>query len=83
MKLPCIKHTCFNFGDVHWIDLNNDLNNINWDMIIDCYEPEIMWSLNSNLKLSTKNLKLSSNQKCEQTLTLTTKISFTKSFGHM
>ena len=47
IRKPRVKRTCFNYRDAHWIDLNNDLNNINWDMIIDCYEPEIMWS---NLK---------------------------------
>ena len=44
IRKPRVKCTCFNYRDTHWIDLNNDLNNINWDMIIDCYEPEIMWS---------------------------------------
>ena len=44
IRKPRVKRTCFNYRDAHWIDLNNDLNNIDWDMIIDCYEPEIMWS---------------------------------------
>ena len=38
-RKPRVKRTCFNYRDAHWIDLNNDLNNINWDMFIDCYEP--------------------------------------------
>ena len=43
-RKPRVKRTCFDYRDAHWIDLNNDLNNINRDMFIDCYEPEIMWS---------------------------------------
>ena len=46
-RKPRVKLTCFNYKNAHWIDLNNDLNSINWDTIIDCYEPDIMWS---NLK---------------------------------
>ena len=44
IRKPRVKRTCFNYRDANWIDLNNDLNKINWDMIIDCYEPEIMWN---------------------------------------
>ena len=54
-RKPRVKRTCFNYRDARWIDLNNDLNSINCDMFIDCYEPEIMWSNFKRIVLAKVN----------------------------
>ena len=41
-RKPHVKRTCFNYGNTHWNDRNNDLLNINWDSILEYHEPEIM-----------------------------------------
>ena len=47
--------TCFNYGNAHWNDLNNDLLNINWDSILEYHEPEIMWGNFKNTVLNKIN----------------------------
>ena len=43
-RKPDVKRTCYNYQNAHWNDLNNDLNNIDWDITLDCQEHDIMWS---------------------------------------
>ena len=54
-RKPRVKQTCFNYEKANWNDLNNDLNNINWDITLDCQEPDIMWSNFKNAVLDKVN----------------------------
>ena len=54
-RKPRVKRTCFNCEKANWNDLNNDLNNINWDITLDCQEPDIMWSNFKNAVLDKVN----------------------------
>ena len=48
IKAP--KRKIQNFKKANWGALNRDLNNIQWNTIIDCMEPELAW-LNFKNKL--------------------------------
>ena len=54
-RKPRVKRACFNYGNTHWNDLNNDLLNINWDSILEYHEPEIMWGNFKNTVLDKIN----------------------------
>ena len=57
-RKPRVKRTCFNYEKANWNDLNNDLNNINWDITLDCQEPDIMWSNFKNAVLDKVNVHI-------------------------
>ena len=57
-RKPRVKRTCFNYEKANWNDLNNDLNNINWDITLDCQEPDIMWSNFKNAVLDKVNMHI-------------------------
>ena len=39
-----IKTKSFNFKRANWDGLNEDLNNVDWLLTLDCLEPDIAWS---------------------------------------
>ena len=43
LKKP-IKTKSFNFKRANWDGLNQDLNNVDWLLTLDCLEPDIAWS---------------------------------------
>ena len=43
LRKPHVKRVCYNFKKANWDNLNEELNLINWDNVLDCYEPEIAW----------------------------------------
>ena len=43
LRKPHVKRVCYNFKKANWDNLNEELNLINFDNLLDCYEPEIAW----------------------------------------
>ena len=37
------KRKCYDYSNVNWVNVHRELDNVSWETVVDCMEPEIAW----------------------------------------